>query len=81
MIGTRRITVLVVMLSVVMVLLSAKNERVTTFCEYGVGGREGWEMFCYMSHTSIQPINININKQCAYACVVSVSHTLLCWAL
>ena len=62
MIGTFRINILMVMLSVVMIMLFAENEWVTNFCEYSVGGHEGWEMFCYMPHMSIQSINININK-------------------
>jgi len=66
------------LLGVWMALLSAENECVSSFCEDGGSGYESWEMFYYMSHTSIQPINININKQCVSECMLSVSCTFYC---
>ena len=66
------------LLGVWMALLSAENECVSSFCEDGGSGYESWEMFYYMSHTSIQPINININKQVFNMCMLMSVRTVYC---
>ena len=55
------------LLGVWMALLSAENECVSSFCEDGGSGYESWEMFYYMSHTSMC-IRVYVECVCTFYC-------------